>query len=569
MPSEGANSADIKHKRSPESRHGRRVRTKATVEAATTPKSWLSGQFATDIARGRWDIGFFSERFLGVTLHPGQLRFADAVLMRDESGWRPRNLDISVSAGNRAGKTLIEAVCQFHSTFYKLGMEPPRLTSLDSMARWNAAAYEWYHFAIAQETSELAYIELVRLMQGTHEAQKNGCPLTKELGPQVVTWDKKYRSEYLWIVIHPVFGGGSIHYRTTGEKAIGSLGKDMNGISYDEAGFDPNFEFVVNEVLHMRRLSTGGQLWLVGTSTEGMTAFADKWHEGDPDAPDKQIDKFSMRMSTRENIGFGIEQTMFDRLVASMPEALVPQNIDGFFLEGKSSFFSQASVDEAFIADLPEIQAAQGGHRYVQGADPALTYDSTWSIVLDVTNPLSARGVLASRQRGRTTGPVIAALVTNAHNAYTAKHYSCSTGIDATGFGGAMFRDLLPIAVRSVEFGGTRGKKLKLLNDLKAALENKRLRFPRSGLWLQLRRQLLGYRLSDQKLETDAVMALAVAVTMLKQAPPGQSVMPFDYFNPQPRGVVSRTASGPPLASFGRRQVAYSSVADMVKRTSE
>ena len=36
--------------------------------------------------------------------------------------------------------------------------------------------------------------------------------------------------------------------------------------------------------------------------------------------------------------------------------------------------------------------------------------------------------------------------------------------------------------------------------------------FPRRGIWLELRRQLLGYKLDDRKLETDAVMALAVAV---------------------------------------------------------
>ena len=306
--------------------------------------------------------------------------------MRDMTGWRPRYFDIALAAGNRAGKTLIETICHFHSTFYKLGLPPPRLSSRRSLAQWTAQAYEWYHLAIAQETSELAYIELRRLLQGTHEAQSHGCPLTQELGPQVVEMDKKYRSEYLWAQIHPVFGGGTIHYRTTGEKAIGSLGKDMNGISYDECGFDPNFDFVVNEVLHMRRLSTGGQLWLVGTATEGLTAFADAWYEGEPNAPDRKPDKMSLRMSTRQNIGYGIDEDVFDRLVSQMPAELIPQNIDGEFLEGRSSFFAQSAVDKAFNETYVEMMPAIAGHRYVQGVDPALTFDSTWSIVLDVTD---------------------------------------------------------------------------------------------------------------------------------------------------------------------------------------
>jgi hypothetical protein len=541
------------------------MRSTASQSAALHPNVVLTGQFAADLARARWDIEFFAERFLGVRLHPGQIAFANAVLMRDMGGWRPRFFDIALAAGNRAGKTLIETICHFHSAFYKLGLPPPRLSSKQLVAKWNSSAYEWYHLAIAQETSELAYIELRRLLQGTHEAQQNGCPLTQELGPQVVQMDKKYRSEYLWTQIHPVFGGATIHYRTTGEKAIGSLGKDMNGISYDECGFDPNFEFVVNEVLHMRRLSTGGQLWLVGTATEGLTAFADAWYEGDATAPDRKPDKMSLRMSTRQNVGFGIDQQVFDRLVGEMPAELVPQNIDGMFLQGRSSFFAHSAIDAAFVNELEPEVPALGGHRYVQGVDPALTFDSTWSIVLDVFGPNMVVGVSARHQTGRTTGPVIAALVTNQHAAYSGRASQCLTGVDTTGFGGALFRDSLPIPIRSVEFGGTRGRKLKLLIDLKQALEKGYLQFPRSGPWLTLRRQLLGYRLDDKKLQTDAVMALAVAWSMVKMSPSAKPSAPFDYFGVGNGVVQSRPSSAPP-PKLGTRVATYTSVSDMDRR---
>ena len=541
------------------------MRAEASQDVALDPSRLLQSDFARDLARGRWDIGFFATRFLGITPHPGQQRFWDAVLMRDKSGWQPRYLDIDLAAGNRAGKTLAVTVAHLHSTFYKLGMRPPRVLSQRSMVQWSSMPYEWYHFGIAQETSELAYIEAVRLFQGIHEAQPEGCPLTTELGGPVAVWDKKYRGEYLWLRFHPVFGGGAIHYRTTGEKAIGSLGKDMNGISYDEGGFDPYFDFVVSEVLHNRRLSTGGQLWIVGTATEGLTAFADHWYKGDPEAPDRKPDSIALRMSTRENVGYGIDRAMFERLIAGMPPELVPQNIDGMFLEGRSSFFSQTAVDEMFDSALPEMQPAQKGHHYRQGADPAISYDSTWSIVLDGTRE-PAVGVLASRHTGRTTTPVIAALVTNNHQAYNGDGYSCATGVDTTGMGGAMFREALPISVRSVEFGGSRGKKLKLLSNLKSAIEQKKLRFPRSGHWLTLRRQLLGYRLSDKGLQTDAVMALVVAWDMVRLNPPGVSNSTLDYFGAVPKGVASRVSSGPPVAGFGRRVVNYTSLREMKVR---
>ena len=531
--------------RSNESRHG----TSLASDKAQTARFkdlpagfWANTAFGDDLLAARWDLEFFSERFLGVKPHPGQVRLWKAILQRDQGGWRPRYLDINAAAGNRAGKTLGIAIPMLHSTLFKHGMKPPNPLDKRQLEAWARGAYEWYHFAIAQEVSELAYIEITRLLSGYHEAQPKGCPLTKELGDSFADWKRKYRGEYLWIVLHPAFGGGELHFRTTGEKAIGQLGKDMAGISYDEAGFDPNFEFVVNEVLHLRRLSTGGQLWIIGTSTEGLTAFADRWEEGNPAAPDRKRDSFSMRMSTRENIGWGIDQEMFDRILAGMPPELIPQNIDGEFIQGRKAFFSQASIEASFDAELPEMAPAERNHRYVNGVDPALTLDSTWAIVLDTTDPSHIRGVYVDRHRGRTTGPVIAALTTAAHQAYNTPGVSvCETGIDATGFGGKMFRDLLYITpLRSVEFGGTRGKKLRLLNGLRQLLESGRLRMPKSGAWLSLRRQLLGYRLDDRRIEQDAVMALAVAALLANQTPEGAVArMEFDYFHSgHPRGSL-------------------------------
>jgi hypothetical protein len=94
--------------------------------------------------------------------------------------------------------------------------------------------------------------------------------------------------------------------------------------------------------------------------------------------------------------------------------------------------------------------------------------------------------------------------------------------------------------VRMVEFGGTKQKKLMLLNQLKKVIEEGRLHLPKSGKWLGVRRQLLGYKLDDRKLEQDAVMALAVAVDMAKRNS-GMSMaqVPFDYFGPQAGGVLS------------------------------
>jgi hypothetical protein len=99
--------------------------------------------------------------------------------------------------------------------------------------------------------------------------------------------------------------------------------------------------------------------------------------------------------------------------------------------------------------------------------------------------------------------------------------------------GGKVFKELLGDLhpFRGVEFGGTRKNKLRMLTDLKGLIEQGRLRFPRSGVWLDLRRQLLAYIIDDRAIEQDAVMALAVAVKqVMRQMQGAKDTAPFDFF---------------------------------------
>lgn len=536
------------------------------------------GDFRGLMQAARWDGEVFSRELLGIELNPGQVRLFDAYLMRNSTRYEPAYLTIAAMAGNRAGKTLGLGEVILHSTMFKMGRMPP----LDDRTaeQWLREPYDWYHFGLQQETSELVYHEIVKMLSGIHEAQKGrGCPITERwLGPQVADWSRKDRGEYVWIVLHPALGGGQIHFRTTSEKAVGSLGKDMDGESYDEAAFDPNFDFIINEVLHLRRLSTGGQLLLIGTSTEGLTAFTDKWEEGNPENPLRRPHALSLRISTRENIGFGITQSNFDRLVADMDPRLIPQNIDGIPIESKSAFFDSRSVDAMFVEPehtkacvaaleasagkdcgnfhLPEVTLPIPSHRYAHGLDPALTFDSTWSIVLDRTDPAHVTGVKAGRKTGRQNLDTVAALAIESHRTYNAHNSICSTALDATGFGGKAIRDVLSFLkpLRPVEFGGTKAKKLRLLLDLKAAIESRKIRLPRVGIWLALRRQLLAYRLEDKRLETDAVMALALAWSEVQRNRDGVNMSePFDFFAEPLQARVPSRPTGVPTMLGGRR----------------
>jgi hypothetical protein len=426
-----------------------------------------------------------------------------------------------------------------HHATHKVGLPGPDGTT-DSIEKWLKHPWHAYHFGVQQEVADLVWQEMTMLLDGVHPAQQGrGCPLTIFLGRKAYTTDQKDRGEYRWLIVDPAMGGGQVHFRTTNEKAIGQLGKDMNLISYDECGFDPNLQFVVNEVLHMRRLSTAGQLILIATPSESFIQFSEEWEKGNPVSPDRVPYHMSVRMSTRENVGYGVGRIEFDRMVAAMPKHLIAQNIDGDFIEARNAFFDGAAVDLSFDPEMPEETAPEVGHSYVQGVDPALVHDATWSIVLDHSDPSRAFGVKATRREGKQNLPNLVTLISVTHAIFNSNKAHCLTACDVSGMGGKVFRDALQDLhpFRGVEFGGVKSRKLKLLTDLKGYIEKGMLRFPRSGVWLEVRRQLLSYRLDDSKLKTDAVMALAVAVRQLvfnaSMAHWDESV-PFDMYDERP-----------------------------------
>jgi hypothetical protein len=516
----------------------------------------VESSIAFKLSAARWNMRQFSTDILGIDAHTGQQALFDLALARLSDGYSPAYLTLCCSAGNRAGKTLGLAIIVAHQTLYKMGMPAPVLGDDSSLKTWANAPYDWYHFGISQEVTELLHLELRRILLGVHEAQKGaGCPLTEALGTDVAEYDRKERGEWAWFKWAPLLGGAEIHFRTTGEKALSTLGRDMNGWSWDEPAFDPNLTFVFDEVLNLRRMSTGGQAILIATATEGSVAYEDLFLRGDPLAPDRQPDYASLRMSTRQNVGYGITQQQFDRMLRTIPEGLVPQNIDGYFIEARQSYFAKVSVSAAFKHTLPPRVPWTARHRYVHGVDPAISYDSTWSIVLDITDPETWVGVSARRKSGRQTAESIIGLCADVHHEY-AQGGMCATAIDATGFGGKVFRSLLQSArvpVTAVEFGGRASVKQKMLANLRTALDSGRLYLPQTDEWLLLRRQLLAYKLADRKLDTDAVMALMLAVKMASRSIYGDGrPLPFDYFG---ENIPSRVPPSPTAPEVPQRYV--------------
>lgn len=517
-----------------------------------------------EFERGRWDVARWAWVFLGIRLHAGQVRMGEAYLKRTESRWRALYLWLMVSAGNRAGKTLGLAVIILHSCVYRMGLEPPDMTNPRAMQHWLTMPYHWWHFAVEQGPAEQTFNEIALLLGGKHAAQKEGCPWAEYLGDgdpvkgakAIATmtdtgqgWEwctgPKERQEYAWIKIAPEFGGAQVHFRSTKAKALSAIGQNMHGLSFDEAGLETNLDYLLNEVMHARRLGTGGQFIIISTpSVATTTDFQDLWMKGDPEDPFREARRFSMRMSSRDNVGYGLDEESFHALIDGMPENWIRQNIDGEFIQAAMAWFHKVSVDAAFRRDLPETQEPRPNRIYLQALDPGLK-DKCWSLVFEVKPDRTAVGVSIMKMEGKQSTRGIVMLGVNQHRRYAMwekddpktgdpiQKAHCETGVDTTALGGHMFRELIEeyISIRSVEFGGLAKAKRQMLSDLRTALDEGRIIMPAEGDWKEAHNQLLNYILLDRKIEQDLVMGLAIIAKLLRSAPlpmtePGVS---FEY----------------------------------------
>jgi hypothetical protein len=355
--------------------------------------------------------------------------------------------------------------------------------------------------------------------------------MIKELG-KVVDTQKKYRGEYAWVKFNPIVGGASIHFRTTQDRAKALLGKDMNGVSFDEAAFEPHLVMIYQEVLNLRRLSTGGPLHFIGTPSEGINDYAELWERGNPENPAKDEKFISFRLSTRDNIGYGLTQDNFDDVVRQQAEYLIPQNIDGFFIEARDAFFWSQSILASYRTLEDDLKPTKN-HRYVQGVDPGISHDATWAITLDITERGKLRGVRVRKRGGKQSISAVVNMVREGHLLYSQDGAFCTTIVDSTGLGGRLFQQEFSMIrpLRGFDFGGTKSKKVELLNDLKAVIDKGQIEFPMGGPWDELKRQLLIYKLDDKKLEQDAVMALAIAVRhALRNPEKGLENPTFTYY---------------------------------------
>jgi len=449
------------------------------------------------LAIGRKDPVVFFEQVLGIRVNHAQRRWL-SLIRPGEDGWQWRYKTVIHVAANQIGKTLGVAGLLLWAANYKIGNDP------SDAQEWLNSAYLVIHVAPKQQQAYLPLKDIAMIIKGTHAAQKLPVRVPEGFAREAKV-ETYYQGLELW-------NGSIIQFRTSEDKAQALQGYRCSLITFDEVGFEAHLKAVVYETLMMRLISTGGPILMVGTPN-GMTEYYEFVTEITTQGRELGDRKWENKDSAlcwshvTDNVGFGISQQEVERMEANLDPATKEQQLRGAFLEPAEAFFTPTeSMVKAFKEDLLDVEMPKSGHVYAIFWDPSVSSDPTACIVLDVTEK-TWRGVNFKHYLKPPPFTQLISDIHAMHALYNSDGARATTGFDSTSMGGAIVRQSLSglHPQRPINFGGPTTK-ITSLTNLRAALVERRIILP--ATWYRLKREILNYRLKDDKIAQDSVMAL-------------------------------------------------------------
>jgi hypothetical protein len=268
----------------------------------------------------------------------------------------------------------------------------------------------------------------------------------------------------------------------------------------------------VEKVLTPRTWRRGGIIAGFGTP-KGKGEYYDLWKQGvkkfddGGENPDYNPRVYACYVDSRSNVY--ANQEKIGRFLDSKDDAIIEERVMGRFTDNSALAFPD-SVLEANIDDtLPEHIDRRSGRQYLHGVDFGRKDDYTVCITIDVTDePYTVVNFYRNGGGFATWEQIISELLSIYHQ------YGGEMIVDSTASAGDMQQEWLSdvgINFTPYNFAGSPGKKITLINNLQNYIAQKKLKMP---YIYQLRNELHSYPrdMNDKGMETDCVMALALAV---------------------------------------------------------
>jgi hypothetical protein len=335
----------------------------------------------------------------------------------------------------------------------------------------------------------------------------------------------------------------TMEYRTTDDNAKAVQGTPKFLITFDEAGRQKNFLNLMGAHVNPRTLDTGGMIATATTpDVDTGTDYETWWKKGDPDNYFSDPLFYSSRGKIRDNPY--VTEEMIQKLIAGTPDYLLPQVLDGEFVQGSEAFFLKPGIDKCFFEEMKPAHLREDKGYYIIGCDLAVVKGGDRSVftVWDATKR-PFRVLEMVEPKAGTPHPDLIAKMKELLEFYNGEWLDPDHHVvrrseailiyDSTGMGGKMFRtdmSTLYPRPRGYDFGGTSKKKLEILTSLRLLLDKGQIQIP--GSFGALRQELKDYKRVDAKLETDSVMAMALAAYMAERSVLPDEIQEFeDIYN--------------------------------------
>lgn len=436
--------------------------------------------FALTQIQTKRDWSAFDDLVLNYKSHPGQTEWLQNSVYRE-------NL---LHPGNGWGKT--DVIAKKHLRYV--------------LQHWlDADKYKTLNVAITQELSELVLERIAGLIRHS---------------PILGDWFCDLRSA---IVKHPIpmiryKNGATTEFKTTKRKGESIEGKEYGYISADEVALEAHLEFIREKILLPRtRKWKDSQLDFYATP-KGFNAY----YRVKNDIERKG--GYIRGGSSYENPH--IDHKLFDYLCSTWSQNKVDQVILGKFIDTAEMMFA-SRVDKLFNNDLELTDQIEPKGRYLEGWDLARGRRGSISdmtvgfrILRSVIPHIIVKRwsfQLPWTEKGRENINKQEALkgVENTKSSIESEirtaHYDSNSEVfmDSTGVGDTLWEMCMDIA-HPVDFRG--GNKDTILDHLQAVIDAGLIKSPYIP---ELADEMTTYQRADTNLETDNLMALAVACSKI------------------------------------------------------
>lgn len=481
----------------------------ADRHVSKTPVDYTAyAEFGSAVDKGRLDIVFFAEHFLGMPLHDGQKKF-----FRQANG----KVNILVPA-NRYGKSVMVAIKHIHHCFYKIGI------GTGNALAWEKASYMTANLAPHADATKPVFEAVRNIMTSSFVIpQEDGSVLNNDC---LIGWmldEKHIRTSTPYLI--PFTNRTQILFRSTGEDKGDSIqGKNFGYISYDEGGRSNHLEYEMNANIIPRLADLNGTLDIV--STPDMRSHSLSYHH---DLFEKgmrhEYGYYSQEGSISDNYFLLRNNPTYieDELRRLGSDPIADQVLYGKFVFAGDALYPGDDINAGKDDSLKDGTPPQAGHMYVVGVDTAMGHDEMVFTVMDVTTkPFSIARQMSCR--GNSKSPEIHMADFESLCRSYLRVNNLHIIIETWNGESANFYKMLPYDLRvltkcwgsfqpeglpsAAAMRMKRIKKAEVLLALRSLLANRELKLPNEPTLIK---QLSIYREDDTNIPTDRVISLALA----------------------------------------------------------